>query len=77
MPPRPSRLTPTSSGLPEVGFVRLPQILKVLPIGKSTFWAGVKTGRFPQPTKLGSRISVWRVEDIRRLLAKIADHEAA
>jgi predicted DNA-binding transcriptional regulator AlpA len=55
--------------LPETGFVRLPQILKVFPVSKSTWWAGVKDGRFPQPVKLGPKISAWRVQDIRELIA--------
>jgi predicted DNA-binding transcriptional regulator AlpA len=63
----------SSSALPEVGFVRLPQILSVLPIGKSTWWAGVRSGRFPPPTKLGSRISVWEAQAIRGLLTSLAD----
>ncbi len=54
--------------LPETGFVRLPTILKVIPVSKSTWWLGVKTGRFPQPIKLGRKISAWRVEDIRKLI---------
>jgi prophage regulatory protein len=54
--------------LPATGFVRLPAILDHIPIGKSTWWAGVKTGRFPQPVKLGGRITAWRVEDIHRLI---------
>lgn len=53
---------------PETGFVRLPQVLKVFPVSKSTWWAGVKDGRFPQPVKLGPKISAWRVEDIRGLI---------
>ncbi|MEQ1870681.1 MAG: AlpA family phage regulatory protein [Vicinamibacterales bacterium] len=57
--------------LPEVGFVRLPQILRVLPIGKSTWWAGVRIGKFPAPIKLGARVSVWRVQDIRALLISV------
>jgi len=40
----------------------------VLPIKKSTWWAGVKSGRFPKPVKLGSRVAVWRVADIRQLI---------
>src|SRR3954452_23290856 len=58
--------------LPAEGLVRLSQIVgvgRVLPIGKSTFWAGVKTGRFPQPIRIG-RITAWRVEDIRALIAQ-------
>lgn len=64
--------------LPETGFLRLPQIIgnkknippiiALIPVGKSTWWAGVKTGRFPQPIKLGPRITAWRVEDIRKLI---------
>jgi len=55
--------------LPEIGYVRLPQILAVLPMGKSTFWNRVKAGIYPKPKKLGAKISVWRVEDIRAILA--------
>lgn len=51
--------------LQEVGYVRLSQILKLIPVGKTTWWNGVKSGRFPKPVKLGGRITAWRVEDIR------------
>ncbi|MBT6201433.1 MAG: AlpA family phage regulatory protein [Bacteroidetes Order II. Incertae sedis bacterium] len=62
--------------LPESGFLRLSQILgnpktdtpAIIPVSKSTWWAGVKTGRFPQPVKLGPMTTVWRVEDIRALI---------
>lgn len=39
-----------------------------IPVGKSTWWEGVKEGRFPQPIKLGPRITVWRAVDIEKLL---------
>jgi predicted DNA-binding transcriptional regulator AlpA len=58
--------------LPETGFVRLSKILAPrgpIPVSKSTWWAGVRAGRFPKPVKLGPRITAWRVEDIRRLIA--------
>jgi prophage regulatory protein len=60
--------TPTKS-LPDAGFVRLPTILAHFPISKSSWWSGVKAGRFPKPVKLGPRISAWRVEDIKALIA--------
>jgi len=41
----------------------------LIPVKKSCWWAGVKSGRFPQPVKLGPRVTVWRVEDIRGLIA--------
>jgi predicted DNA-binding transcriptional regulator AlpA len=57
--------------LPETGFVRLKSIVgtgRPIPVSKSTWWAGVKCGRYPQPVKLGPRITAWRVEDIRALI---------
>ncbi len=54
--------------LPETGFVRLPTILKIYPIGRSTWWQGVKDGKFPKPVKLGQRTTAWRVEDIMALI---------
>ena len=56
---------------PQTGFVRIKQILSPhgpIPVSKSTWWAGVKDGRFPKPIKLGPRVTVWRVEDILQLL---------
>lgn len=61
--------------LPQEGYVRLAQILGPegpIPIGKSSWWAGVKNGRYPRPLKIGPRITVWRVEDIRELIAVTA-----
>ncbi|WP_370172513.1 MULTISPECIES: helix-turn-helix transcriptional regulator [Hyphomonas] len=57
--------------LPDTGFMRINQILAPagpIPVSKSTWWAGVKDGRFPKPLKLGARVTVWRVEDIRELI---------
>jgi prophage regulatory protein len=58
---------------PTTGFVRLKQILSPrgpVPVSKSTWWAGVRDGRFPKPLKLGSRVTVWRAEDIATLIAE-------
>lgn len=41
----------------------------ILPMSESTWWAGVRSGRFPKPVKLGERIVAWRAEDIRELIA--------
>lgn len=67
--------------LPETGYLRLLQILgsadaeppipAVIPVGRSTWWAGVKSGRFPKPVKLGPRTTAWRVEDIRALIERL------
>ena len=55
----------------ETGFLRLKDILAPrgpIPVSKSTWWAGIKDGRFPQPLKLGARITVWRAEEIWTLV---------
>lgn len=65
---------------PRTGLVRLSQILAPngpIPVSKSTWWQGVKDGRFPQPMKLGPRTTVWRVEDIRDLFEGGNDGEAS
>ncbi|WP_457089480.1 helix-turn-helix transcriptional regulator [Microvirga sp. P5_D2] len=59
---------PHPTSLPETGFVRLASVLALIPIGRATWWAGVRSGRFPQPVKLGPNITAWRVEDIRGLI---------
>jgi len=64
--------------LPTEGFLRVNQILGVkgsppiIPVSKSTWWAGVRQGKFPKPVKLGSRTTVWRVQDIRALIGRTA-----
>jgi prophage regulatory protein len=61
--------------IPETGFLRLPQIIgnkadipPLIPVSKSTWWNGIKTGRYPRPVKLGQRITAWRAEGIRALI---------
>ena len=66
--------------LPETGYLRLAQIVgdqktgtpPIIPVSKSTWWAGVKSGRYPQPVKLSERCTAWRVEDLRALIEKTA-----
>lgn len=71
----------TAATIPETGFLRLRDIIgraptgndpgtpAIIPVSASTWWAGVKAGRYPQPTRaLGARITAWRAEDIRALI---------
>lgn len=54
--------------LADQGFMRLPAILKLIPVGRSTWWAGVKEGRFPKAVKIGKNTTAWRSEDIMKLM---------
>jgi prophage regulatory protein len=68
-------------GLQSAGFLRLkqiigdpksePPIMPIIPISKSAWWAGVKTGRYPKPVSLGKRTTAWRVEDIVQLIQEL------
>ena len=60
-----------SACIPSIGFLRLHQVLTLVPVSKSTWWAGCKTGRFPKPVKLGPRTTAWRAEDITALVQSI------
>ena len=59
--------------IPEIGFVRLAQILEVIPIGKTCWWEGVKTGRFPKPVKISERCTAWKADDIRSLINRLSE----
>ena len=53
------------------GFLRLPQILKIIPVCRTVWWEGCKSGRFPAAVKLGPRTTAWRAADIAALVEKL------
>lgn len=54
--------------LPELTLLRLPQVLALIPVAKSSWWKGVKNGRFPAPVKIGPNTAAWRLSDIKALV---------
>ncbi|MGV7003721.1 helix-turn-helix transcriptional regulator [Desulfovibrio sp. QI0442] len=63
------------TNIPSTGFLRLPQVLAIIPISKSVWWEGCKTGRFPKPVKLGPRTTAWRAEDITALVKRLGNSD--
>jgi prophage regulatory protein len=69
--------------LPEIGFVRLNQIigdkksgiLPIIPVCRTAWLMGVKNGIYPKPIKIGSHSVAWRVEDIRALVEALGAQE--
>ena len=67
--------------LPEIGFLREKAILgckatntpPIIPVSRSSWWSGVKSGKYPQPIKLSEGITVWRTEDIKQLIESIKE----
>ena len=45
---------------------------KVIPISKSSWWNGVKSGKYPKPVKLGENTTVWKETDIRELIERLS-----
>lgn len=76
--------------IPPTGYLRLrnivgtpakgdqPAIPGIIPVSRSTWWAGVRSGRYPPPTRaLGDRITAWDVADIRALIESASAAKAA
>lgn len=70
--------------IPETGFLRLFQIIgdskrnipAIIPVGRTTWLEGVKSGKYPQPVNLSERTIAWRAEDIRDLISSITEKAA-
>jgi len=70
---------PTTQQQIALGYLRIWQITgdkkrgidPLLPIGRSTFLAGVKSGKYPQAVKLSVRTTAWKKSDILNLLAEL------
>ena len=54
----------------EIGFWDISKILVLIPISKSSWWAGVKSGKYPKAIKHGGR-TFWSAQSILELLESI------
>lgn len=76
--PKPrNKTTYKPAPLPDEGFVRLPSVLSVLGISKTSFYAGIKSGKFPKGKLLSERCRVWSASEVRNLLSQIENESAA
>lgn len=68
--------------LPAEGYIRLSQIIgdpkadppipAVIPVSRSSWWLGIRNGKYPKPVKLGPNTTAWPVESIRALIERTA-----
>ena len=65
--------------IPATGYIRVSQLIKIIPFSASTIWRKAKKGDFPKPVKLSEQITAWRVEDIKAWMnaqdAKAVQHD--
>jgi len=59
--------------LPEIGFLRLKQVLQFIPISKTAWYEGISAGIYPKQIKLSARSSAWRVSDIKELVLRLGE----
>ena len=52
--------------------LRVSQVLERFTASESKWWAGVKEGMYSQPTRLGSRYTMWRSDEIDQLIDRIS-----
>ena len=50
--------------------LRLPEVLNRIPISRSAWWEGVRTGKYPQPVNIRLRVRCWRERDIDELVER-------
>lgn len=62
---------PNTSRIDPNGLYRVKSIVRhkdnpapFIDVSPSTWWAGVKTGRFPAPVHMGERMTCWRGSDL-------------
>jgi prophage regulatory protein len=64
--------TQTRTTVDPAALLRLKQVLELVPVCSSSWWAGVKSGRFPSPLKLGPKTTAWRASDILALIDSLS-----
>ncbi len=72
-PARPATAAPQLAqfdSLPASAHVRLPTVAALHGIGPATVWRWVRSGRLPQPVKLGPNTTAWNVGALRQALAQ-------
>lgn len=50
--------------------LRLPAVQAIIPVSRSTWYAGIKDGIYPAPIKISARASAWRLADIQTLVER-------
>jgi hypothetical protein len=46
-----------------------PPIPPIIPVSAASWWAGVKSGKYPQSVKLGPRTTSWRASEVLALVS--------
>jgi len=62
--------------VPQMGLMRISEVLRLVPVSRSNWWGGVKVGKYPAPVKLSPRVTCWRASDILDLIERAGSKDA-
>lgn len=54
--------------------LRLPAVLELIPVSKTVWYQGIKSGEYPKPIKVG-RASMWLESEIMELIDHMANSQ--
>lgn len=57
--------------------LRLPDVLKIIPVSKSEWYRRLAAGDAPAAVELGPRARAWRLSDVNEYLVRIAARDRA
>lgn len=56
--------------LPEAGFSRLATVLQIFPVSRSSWYQGIREGRYPRQRRAG-HIALWKNSDLIALFQSL------
>lgn len=71
-----SLLKSLGSDCPVLGFVRMPVLIKLLGVSKTTIYKEIREGRFPKQVRISPRVSAWRITDIKAHLEQLTSERS-
>ena len=64
-----------SQTINEDALLRISQVLELIPISRSAWWQGCKSGKYPKPIKIGPKTPVWKASDIAKTLRELTGEQ--
>lgn len=52
----------------EDGLMRLPEVLRRIPVSRSTLYSKIRTGEWPAPVRVSKRVVAWKRSDVEALI---------
>lgn len=49
----------------------MPDVLRHIPVCRTVWWKGVRSGRYPKGHKIAPNVTAWAAEDIHALIADL------